>query len=128
MTLKIDLSTYAMVARNIEERRIGLVERIMGVAKEVIIPEISQELPEGYSIDADKSGVQMFSSGSWDELCNRVSAEFYLDLRLTRDGKSIYGVDSRLGEIQHSLEPQLAELAQEYGLNGIKVMGEPLEV
>jgi len=126
--LKNDISAYTALAEELDQRRTTLVDRIMDVARDYIIPEVDAELPEGYSISEDASEVRLWSLGAYAD--RGVPTEFYLDLRLCYDGVPISGMarGHNIGEIQHDLQAQLMEISQEHGLKQIVVMTEPIEI
>lgn len=121
------INDYTNNAQVLEGTRQSLVERIMGVVKTEIIPELIPLLPPRYSIDASGSEVYGVTA---DQRHDSVPTGFAVYLRLNYDGKPVpssitFENLGKIGEILHPLKPELERLAQKYNLERIMPHGEP---
>jgi len=130
------VSDYIAQANGLETTRRALVDRIMGVVKTEIIPEISPLLPDRYSIDTDRIDVSGIGGDSLpylrrDVTYGTVPTGFSVSLRLLYDGKPIdfhdEGEDG-LAKIQNGLRPKLGKLAEKHNLDDIIPLGEPIQM
>ena len=134
--LASEISDYVTRAKGLETTRQALVDRILGVVKTQIIPELTPLLPRGYSIDADRTDiVGVGGEPSDSDIRNlpdgSVPTGFGVSLRLLYDGRPIgyHGEASNgIGNIQRDLKPKLDELAQTYNLDSITPFGEPVRM
>ena len=120
-TVKGDIERYSAHAASLKALRHTLKEKIHREVRRKIIPALQPLLPEGYTINPDKSSVDYSSR-------TEVPEDFRLSLRLEHNNEPIIAgspSDKRLETIQHTLQDKLKEFSEEYGLSGIQVWGEP---
>ena len=131
-----EISDYVTRAQGLETTRQALVDRVLGVVKTQIIPELTPLLPRGYSIDTDRTEI-VGVGGERSDLDIRnlpqgsVPTGFGVSLRLLYDGRPIGFHDKAsngVGNIQRDLKPKLDELARAYNLDSIIPFGEPIQM
>jgi len=122
--LKQQVEEYQGEAFALRQKREDLRLHLKEVMRTDIIPFITPMLPEGYSLNPDKSQV-------YDRSCtgDAVPTGFDLDLRLEFEGKPVHfnNGDDKLAEIQNGIEPKLRTLAELYGISSVMIMGAPLD-
>ena len=126
------VNNFSVQAKELEGTRQALVDRIMGVVKTEIVPEVSPLLPSGYSINADRSdvrGISGFEGYTTQIAHGSVPTGFSVHLRLYYEGEPIkaFRIEEikKIGEIKRGLEPKLEELAKRYNLDEITIVSEP---
>lgn len=116
-----EIANYSVQARELENVRLGLVERINTVIKEEIIPQVRPLLSEDLSIIEDESKASILIS-------NSVPSVFNVNLIISYGGGLTYPrpcISEKIDMIQHQLEPKFKEIAEKYGLAEIIVIGKP---
>lgn len=120
-----DIVAYERETKALEEKRKDLFNRLNVLVKDEIIPRIEkgQFLPEHYKINEKESAVR---AGSTDCCAQAVPFGLYLRLRLVyvHTAKCFTNrdeLDEDLRETQNKLSPQLQEIAEDYGLAGIRL-------
>ena len=139
-TIKEDIADYVTEAGALNAKRALIKTAIRIAMRREIIPAIEPSLPEGYSINHERSRVRNPScitftlgperEGVHDASRDEVPTGFSLDLRIQYEGKPLAGGPGmdRFGEITGQLEPRLKEMAEKYGLSCIALMDEPLQI
>ena len=134
--LASEISDYLTQAKGLETTRRALVDRILGVVKTQIIPEISPLLPHGYSIDTERTSVRGVDgdslpyAGVRDIAHGTVPTGFDVRLKLLYDGKPTGyhndkpNVIEAIKQIRQKLKPKLEELAKSHNLDSIMPFGE----
>ena len=134
-SLASEISDYVTSATGLEFRRQHLVDRIMQICRDEIIPELSPLLPERYTLNTKTMEVKgldaepsMHVESHFRRSSETVPITFGVYLALLYNGKGICHiqsgvVDSGVAKIQKDLKPKLDELARRYNLAYVSPTG-----
>ena len=112
--IRRDIELYKIKAKALEQQRGHLFNKLNGFVRKAIIPSVSQFLPQNYSIDVYRSGVEMRHPGNIE---HRVRG-FYISLMLKYNDLPIQLNDAARNErmrIAHaSVEECLENMRETY--------------